>query len=146
MQADLLIGTTCFRQRGRDYDGCHVFSSLEKTQVLKDMTRRGPDRPALFDIASEQSGYFTAGQAARCGYAPDMLTYDTRRIFQRVRLVVYRLRDYPPRPTSTSSRPGSPPAKMWPWCPTRAPWISGTPVMWSRTLSTSRPRAPGARS
>jgi predicted transcriptional regulator of viral defense system len=72
---------------------------LEKTQGLKDIAERGPDRQALFDIASEQSGYFTAGQAARCGYAPDMLTYHTTRgTFQRVHRGVYRLRDYPSSP------------------------------------------------
>jgi predicted transcriptional regulator of viral defense system len=72
---------------------------LEKTQPLKDRTRHRPDRQALFDIASEQYGYFTADQAARCGYARDMLTYHARRgTFQRVHRGVYRFRDYPSSP------------------------------------------------
>ncbi len=66
---------------------------------MKDTTSHGPDRQALFDVASEQSGYFTADQAARCGYAPDMLTYHVRRgTFQRVHRGVYRFRDYPSSP------------------------------------------------
>jgi predicted transcriptional regulator of viral defense system len=72
---------------------------LEKIRVLEDTTRRGPDRQALFDVASEQYGYFTADQAARCGYAPDMLTYHVRRgTFQRAHRGVYRFRDYPSSP------------------------------------------------
>ncbi|MCC7103951.1 MAG: type IV toxin-antitoxin system AbiEi family antitoxin domain-containing protein [Chloroflexi bacterium] len=60
------------------------------------MTGRGPNRQALFDVASEQDGYFTTNQAARCGYAPDMLTYHVKRgTFQRVYRGVYRFRDYP---------------------------------------------------
>jgi predicted transcriptional regulator of viral defense system len=72
---------------------------LEKIQVLEDTTRHGPDRQALFDVASEQYGYFTADQAARCGYAPDMLTYHVSRgTFQRVHRGIYRFRDYPSSP------------------------------------------------
>jgi predicted transcriptional regulator of viral defense system len=72
---------------------------LEKIQALQDTTRNGPDRQALFDVASEQYGYFTADQAARCGYAPDMLTYHVRRgTFQRLHRGVYRFRDYPSSP------------------------------------------------
>jgi predicted transcriptional regulator of viral defense system len=72
---------------------------LEKFQVLEDTTSRSPDRQALFDVASEQYGYFTADQAARCGYAPDMLTYHVKRgTFQRVHRGIYRFRDYPSSP------------------------------------------------
>ena len=66
---------------------------------MQDTTRNGPDRQALFDVASEQYGYFTADQGARCGYAPDMLTYHVRRgTFQRVHRGIYRFRDYPSSP------------------------------------------------
>ena len=74
----------------------NVFISLEKIQLLEDTARHGPDRQALFDVASEQYGYFTADQATRCGYAPDMLTYHVGRgTFQRVHRGIYRFRDYP---------------------------------------------------
>jgi predicted transcriptional regulator of viral defense system len=63
---------------------------------MEDGPIRRPDRPALFDLASEQHGYFTTGQAARCGYAPNLLAYHARRgTFQRVHHGVYRFRDFP---------------------------------------------------
>lgn len=56
-----------------------------------------PNRQALFEVASEQMGYFTAAQAADHGYAPYLLTYHTKRgTFRRVHRGVYRLRDFPP--------------------------------------------------
>jgi predicted transcriptional regulator of viral defense system len=71
---------------------------LEKIQALSD-TGRHPNRADLFDVASEQHGYFTAEQATRCGYAPDMLTYHVKQgTFQRVHRGVYRFRDYPSSP------------------------------------------------
>jgi predicted transcriptional regulator of viral defense system len=73
-----------------------VFISLEKIQSLNDMGRRRPNRADLFDLATEQHGYFTAAQAARCGYASDMLTYHVKQgTFQRVHRGVYRFRDFP---------------------------------------------------
>jgi predicted transcriptional regulator of viral defense system len=63
---------------------------------MEDSSTHRPDRQALFDLASEQYGYFTAGQAARCGYAPNVLAYHARRgTFQRVHHGVYRFRDFP---------------------------------------------------
>lgn len=57
---------------------------------------RRPDRQALFDLASEQYGYFTADQASRCGYAPNLLTYHAKHgTLQRVHHGVYRFRDFP---------------------------------------------------
>jgi hypothetical protein len=57
---------------------------------------RRPDRQALFDLASEQCGYVTRGQAARCGFAPDVLVYPAKRgTFQRVHHDVCRRRDFP---------------------------------------------------
>jgi predicted transcriptional regulator of viral defense system len=77
----------------------HVFGLLEKIQLDEDMTPRHPDRRALFDVASEQRGHFSTDQAAKAGYARDMLTYhDQRGTFQRVHCGVYRLRDYPSSP------------------------------------------------
>jgi predicted transcriptional regulator of viral defense system len=63
---------------------------------MEDNPTRRPDRQALFDLASEQYGYFTAGQAACCGYAPNVLAYHAKRgTFQRVHHGVYRFRDFP---------------------------------------------------
>lgn len=60
------------------------------------MSRSYPNRQALFDVASEQHGYFTASQAAGCGYRPNLLTYHVKRgTFQRVHHGVYRFRDFP---------------------------------------------------
>jgi len=74
----------------------HVFSSLEDIQSLGDTRRRRPNRAELFDLASEQHGYFTTAQAASYGYAPDMLTYHVKQgIFGRVHRGVYRFRDLP---------------------------------------------------
>lgn len=72
---------------------------MEKIQVTDDATTARPNRQALFDLASEQDGYFTAEQAAAFGYAPDMLTYHTGTgAFRRVYRGVYRFRDYPSSP------------------------------------------------
>jgi predicted transcriptional regulator of viral defense system len=74
----------------------HVFISLEEIQALGDASRRRPNRAELFDLASEQHGYFTTAQAARCGYAHDMLTYHVKQEnFRRVHRGVYRFRDFP---------------------------------------------------
>lgn len=63
---------------------------------MEDASVRRPDRLALFDLASEQYGYFTADQASRCGYAPNVLAYHAKRgTFQRVHHGVYRFRDFP---------------------------------------------------
>lgn len=58
-----------------------------------------PDRSRLFDIASEQSGYFTAEQAAEAGYSRALLAYHAKAGgFVRVRRGLYRLREYPQSP------------------------------------------------
>lgn len=73
-----------------------VFISLEEIQALGDAGRRRPNRADLFDLASEQHGYFTTAQAARCGYAPNVLVHHAKRgTFQRVHHGVYRFRDFP---------------------------------------------------
>jgi hypothetical protein len=38
-----------------------------------------PDRARLFEIASEQGGYFTAEQARACGYGWALLSHHVRR-------------------------------------------------------------------
>jgi len=54
---------------------------------------------ALFEIADDQAGYFTARQATAAGLSHRQLSYyaDTGRI-ERVRRGVYRLRHYPASP------------------------------------------------
>jgi len=60
---------------------------------------RRPDHRCLFEIASEQGGYFTAAQAAGCGFSRASLSYHARRgRFLRVRRGLYRLAEYPSSP------------------------------------------------
>lgn len=44
--------------------------SNEKIKGMEDSLARRPNRQALFDVASEQHGYFTADQAARSPASP----------------------------------------------------------------------------
>ena len=65
----------------------------------KDAHTSGPDRSRLFDVASEQGGYFTAERAAESGYSRSLLAYHAKAGgFVRVRRGLYRLREYPPSP------------------------------------------------
>src|SRR3990172_6453043 len=58
-----------------------------------------PDRLRLFEIASEQGGYFTAQQARACGYSFALLSHHVKGgRFIRVRRGLYRLREYPSSP------------------------------------------------
>jgi predicted transcriptional regulator of viral defense system len=58
-----------------------------------------PDRARLFEIASEQGGYFTAGQARACGYSWALLSHHAKSgRFIRVRRGLYRYREYPSSP------------------------------------------------
>jgi predicted transcriptional regulator of viral defense system len=63
-------------------------------------TRSGsPDHVGLYDLATEQMGYFTSEQAAARGYTRALLSYHAKRgNIQRVHRGVYRFRDYPPSP------------------------------------------------
>lgn len=55
-----------------------------------------PDHTCLFNMASSQSGYFTAAQARECGFSYALLRHHTTEgRFERVRRGLYRLRDYP---------------------------------------------------
>ena len=63
------------------------------------MGPRRPDHRCLFETASEQGGYFTAEQAAGCGFSRASLSYHARRgRFLRVRRGLYRLAEYPSPP------------------------------------------------
>jgi len=58
-----------------------------------------PDHGCLFDIASEQHGYFTVDQARACGFSWRTMLYHTKRgRFLHVRRGLYRLRAYPASP------------------------------------------------
>ena len=58
-----------------------------------------PDRARLFEIASEQGGYFTTEQASACGYSWALLSHHVKSgRFLRVRRGLYRYREYPSSP------------------------------------------------
>lgn len=62
------------------------------------MTYRGvsPSREAVFEIAAQQAGYFTAQQARSSGFSSALVAYHARQgTFTRIVRGVYRLRDYP---------------------------------------------------
>jgi predicted transcriptional regulator of viral defense system len=65
---------------------------------MTDITR--PDHGCLFELASEQGGYFTTRQAAECGISKPLLSHHCRARgrFVRVRRGLYRIREYPPSP------------------------------------------------
>ena len=55
-----------------------------------------PSHLGLFELASEQGGYFTARQAARCGFSRALLSHHAKQgRFIRARPGLYRLREYP---------------------------------------------------
>jgi len=55
-----------------------------------------PDHQRLFEIASEQGGYFTATQARSSGFSWALLTHHSKSgRFIRIRRGLYRLREYP---------------------------------------------------
>jgi predicted transcriptional regulator of viral defense system len=66
---------------------------------MSDNGRVRPDHACLFDVASEQHGYFTAAQAHTCGFGWRILFHHVKRgRFLHVRRGLYRLRDYPSSP------------------------------------------------
>ncbi len=64
------------------------------------MTKMPPDHRRLFELASEQGGYFTTAQAGECGISKPLLSHHSRAggRFVRVRRGLYRIREYPPSP------------------------------------------------
>jgi len=65
-------------------------------------TRRAasrPDRARLFEIASEQGGYFKAGEARAFGFSRALLAHHVKSgQFVRMRRGLYRFREYPSSP------------------------------------------------
>src|SRR5271155_2946647 len=56
-------------------------------------------RAQLFELASEQGGYFTAAEAQTCGYSRALLAHHAKSgRFIRVRQGLYRFREYPTSP------------------------------------------------
>jgi predicted transcriptional regulator of viral defense system len=56
-------------------------------------------RDRLFEIASEQGGYFTVAQAHACGYSRALLAHHAKSgRFIRIRQGLYRFREYPTSP------------------------------------------------
>jgi predicted transcriptional regulator of viral defense system len=68
---------------------------------MHDINKHGdpPQRSTLFEIASEQGGYFTAAQAHTCGYSRALLAHHAKSgRFIRIRQGLYRFREYPSSP------------------------------------------------
>ena len=58
-----------------------------------------PSHARLFELASEQGGYFTAAQAQACGFSKALLAHHAKSgRFLRVRQGLYRFREYPSSP------------------------------------------------
>jgi predicted transcriptional regulator of viral defense system len=58
-----------------------------------------PSHTRLFELVSEQGGYFTAAQAHACGFSKALLAHHAKAgRFLRVRQGLYRLREYPSSP------------------------------------------------
>jgi predicted transcriptional regulator of viral defense system len=58
-----------------------------------------PDHERLFDIATEQAGYFTTAQARDCGFSSPLLSHHAKSgRFVRLARGLYRFRDYPSSP------------------------------------------------
>lgn len=69
---------------------------LNNIEVMHDTDMERPDHQCLFEVASEQAGYFTTGQANACGYASSLRTYHVKQgRWVRFRRGIYRLSEYP---------------------------------------------------
>jgi predicted transcriptional regulator of viral defense system len=63
---------------------------------MKTVAKKTPDHDALYHLAEQQVGYFTARQAARAGFSAERLTdYSKNGRFLRVAHGVYRLAQFP---------------------------------------------------
>jgi predicted transcriptional regulator of viral defense system len=63
---------------------------------MMETTTPKPSHARLFEIASEQGGYFTATQARACGFSNALLAHHAKSgRFLRVHRGLYRLREYP---------------------------------------------------
>jgi len=66
---------------------------------MHDNQRKGPQHQRLFEIASEQGGYFTAAQARACRFSNALLAHHAKDgRFVRVGRGLYRFRQYPSSP------------------------------------------------
>src|SRR5688572_22180598 len=66
---------------------------------MSDAPSASPDHGCLFDVASEQHGFFTVEQAHTCGFGWRLLLYHVKRgRFVHIKRGLYRLRDYPSSP------------------------------------------------
>lgn len=64
---------------------------------MKTVAKRTPDHDALYHLAEQQAGYFTARQAATAGFSVERLSaYSKNGRFQRVAHGLYRLTQFPP--------------------------------------------------
>jgi len=63
---------------------------------MKNAAKKTPDHDALYHLAEQQAGYFTARQAARAGFSWERLTdYSKSGRFRRVAHGIYRLAQFP---------------------------------------------------
>ncbi len=66
---------------------------------MTDTTSPRPNRDGLFEMATQQAGYFTTRQAHSRGYSSPLITHHVKRgAFVRVARGIYRFRDYPSSP------------------------------------------------
>ncbi|MBI5955785.1 MAG: type IV toxin-antitoxin system AbiEi family antitoxin domain-containing protein, partial [Chloroflexi bacterium] len=66
---------------------------------MNKVNKRKPDHEALYKVAEEQAGYFTAKQAAKAGFSWERLSdYTDSGRFLRVAHGIYRLAQFPPSP------------------------------------------------
>jgi predicted transcriptional regulator of viral defense system len=73
-----------------------VMEKLNNTEVMHDTVAQRPDHQCLFEVASEQAGYFTTAQADACGYSSSLRAYHVKRgRWVRARRGIYRLSEYP---------------------------------------------------
>jgi predicted transcriptional regulator of viral defense system len=63
---------------------------------MRTVAKRTPDHDALYHLAEQQAGYFTARQAARAGFSGERLSdYSKNGRFDRLAHGVYRLAQFP---------------------------------------------------
>jgi predicted transcriptional regulator of viral defense system len=67
--------------------------------MARQRRKASPDHDRLFELASQQAGYFTSAQARHSGFNWDMLSYHTwKGHFLRARRGLYRLARFPASP------------------------------------------------
>ncbi len=72
-------------------------SDIRTPRTVRQATK--PNRTQLFEIASEQGGYFTSEQAQACGFSRALLSHHVKSgHFVRVRRGLYRFQEYPSSP------------------------------------------------